>query len=72
MSIIEDALGGFAAAPTDAERAVAARALWASIHGVVSISMGAREMLLPREDIEAQMEWIVGPVADRLSRGPLA
>ena len=66
LGIIEDALTDFPKAMSEAERHTAARALWSSIHGIVTMAMGARALLIPPDEITAQMRIIVDAVAATL------
>jgi hypothetical protein len=66
LQIVEDALADFENGPRDEARAILARALWSSIHGIVSNAMGAKALLVPVEDVRAQMHLIVTAVSDQL------
>ncbi|MGB6230896.1 MAG: TetR/AcrR family transcriptional regulator [Litorimonas sp.] len=66
MGIIEDALSDFPHDFTGDDRLHTARALWASIHGIVSMAMGPTALLLPVEQIERQMEIVLSAVAATL------
>lgn len=66
LAIIEEALEDFPICFDGDMRLHTARALWASIHGIVSMAMGTRTLLLPVEDIEVQIEIVVDAVARTL------
>ena len=66
LQIVEDALGDFENGPRDEARAILARALWSSIHGIVSNAMGAKALLVPEENIRAQMHLIVNAIGEQL------
>ena len=63
LAIIEDALEG-SLPPGDIPPA--ARALWASIHGIVTMSLGARGFAVEPARTREQMQFIIDAVADRL------
>ena len=63
LGIIEDALSDFPHEWDGEMRLHTARALWASIHGIVAMAMGATALLLPVDELELQMDVIIGPVA---------
>ncbi|WP_377886621.1 TetR/AcrR family transcriptional regulator [Algimonas porphyrae] len=72
LAIIEQALEDFPIRFDGDRRLHTARALWASIHGIVSMAMGTRTLLLPVEDIEVQIEIVVDAVARTLKSQPSA
>lgn len=57
---------------TATERELAARATWAAIHGIVTISVGPHGLIATREDIARQIELIVRAVVKAIERGELA
>ena len=69
LDIVADALTGFSAQMSDEARATAAFALWASIHGIVSMSVGDGFRLQDGAAIRAQMAVIIDAVAAQLEAG---
>lgn len=67
LEIIEDALLAFPGTKDDATRKIYARALWASIHGIVTIAVADGFLMQPVEDVREQIRIIVTAVADALS-----
>ena len=64
--IIEDALAEFPGAGDANIRRLNARALWASIHGIVTIAVADGFLMQPIEDVWKQIEIIVHAVATTL------
>jgi len=61
--IIEDAIVDFPKARTEATRQNHARALWASIHGIVSLAVADGFLMQPVENVAKQTQIIVNAVA---------
>ena len=66
LGLIEQVLDDFPYAFDAEMRLQTARALWASIHGIVSMAMGQRALLLPIEEIHVQIDIVVDAVAQTL------
>ena len=65
LGIVEDALQGFADLDTDQCR-IMAQALWASVHGIVTMAVGDGFWMVPVEQTRRQMALIIDAVADQL------
>ncbi|MEM9599506.1 MAG: TetR/AcrR family transcriptional regulator [Pseudomonadota bacterium] len=66
LALIEQVLDDFPCPFEETMRLQTARALWASIHGIVSMAMGQRALLLPIEEIHVQIDIVVEAVAKTL------
>ena len=66
LDIVVDALGGFGSGLSEDELGFHARALWASIHGIVTMAVGNGFWLQPADDVRAQMALVIDAVADQL------
>lgn len=64
--IIEDALVSFPGAKDPNRRRLHARALWASIHGIVTIAVADGFLMQPIEDVWEQIKIVVNAVAASL------
>jgi len=64
--IIEDALVSFPGAKDPNKRRLHARALWASIHGIVTIAVADGFLMQPIEDVWEQIKIVVNAVAASL------
>lgn len=64
--IIEDALASFPGAKDPNKRRLHARALWASIHGIVTIAVADGFLMQPIEDVWEQIKIVVNAVAASL------
>lgn len=69
LGIIEDALDDFPVTFQGQMRLHTARALWASIHGIVGMAMGTKTLLLPEAEIDMQMWIVIRAVAGALEDG---
>ena len=66
LDIVVDALAGFDSGLSDGELLVHAQALWASIHGIVSMALGNGFWLQPADGVRTQMALVIDAVADQL------
>lgn len=70
LEIIEDALLSFPRMQDKAVRKLHARALWASIHGIVTIAVADGFLMQPVTDVRQQIRIIVAAVAHTLDEIP--
>jgi len=68
--IIEDAIATFPGAAEIEARQNNARALWASIHGIVTVAVGDGFLMQPIANVWAQIQIIVNAVAGSLEVAP--
>lgn len=66
--IIEDAIAAFPGARDPARRRLTARALWASIHGIVTIAVADGFLMQPIDDVWEEIRIIVNAVAASLEK----
>ncbi len=66
FKVIEDAISDFPGGKNDANRHAHARALWASIHGIVTMAVADGFLMQPIKDVRAQMHIIVNAVTHTL------
>jgi len=67
LEIIEDALLAFPSVEDAVKRNTHARALWASIHGIVTIAVADGFLMQPVDNVREQVRIIVSAVAQALS-----
>ncbi|MEL6371995.1 MAG: WHG domain-containing protein [Pseudomonadota bacterium] len=70
FDVIENALAGFPGAKDETRRRQTARALWASVHGIVTIAVADGFLMQPIDDVWVQIEIIVNAVASSLEGAP--
>ncbi len=70
FKVIEDALDAFPVAQTNEQRHTHARALWASVHGIVTMAVTDGFLMQPIENVREQMQIIVSAVAATLEQSP--
>ncbi len=63
LGVIEDAIGGFSGLHDEQTRHLCARALWASVHGIVTMAVADGFLIRPVEDVWDQIRIIVEAVA---------
>jgi len=63
LGVIEDAIGGFSGLHNEETRHLCARALWASVHGIVTMAVADGFLIRPVEDVWDQIRIIVEAVA---------
>jgi AcrR family transcriptional regulator len=68
FQLARHAMTGFERDISEEERDLAARALWAAIHGIVTISVGRDGMVATRQDVHNQIELIISSVAENFAR----
>ena len=68
LEIIEDALLAFSSVEDGIKRKMYARALWASIHGIVTIAVADGFLMQPVNNVREQIHIIVSAVAQTLSK----
>ena len=69
LGVIAETIAGLPGAEDEARRAIATRALWAAVHGIVTISVARGGLLVPEDEVRAQMELVVRAVAAQLAAG---
>ena len=67
LGVIDETIAGFPGAGDEAARTIATRALWAAVHGIVTISVARGGLIAPEAEVRAQMELVVTSVAARLA-----
>ena len=67
LGVIAETIKAFPGAADEAERDIATRALWAAVHGIVTISVARGGLIAPEDEVRAQMELVVRSVAARLA-----
>ena len=66
LGIVADAVAGFGGERTEDELHRIAFSLWASIHGIVSMSLGRAGWLLPQDEVMARTAFVVDACAAKL------
>ena len=67
LGVIAETIKAFPGAEDEAKRDIATRALWAAVHGIVTISVARGGLIAPEDEVQAQMELVVTSVAARLA-----
>lgn len=67
LGVIAETIAGFPGAEDEAAREIATRALWAAVHGIVTISVARGGLIAPEDEVQAQMDLVVRAVAARLA-----
>ena len=67
LGVIAETISALPGAEDEARRDIATRALWAAVHGIVTISVARGGLIAPEDEVQAQMELVVRAVADRLA-----
>ena len=65
LDVVADTLTAFSGL-SEPERQSYARALWASVHGIVTMAMGKSGLAIPAGDVRDQYSFVVNAVADAL------
>ena len=65
LDVIADALTAFSRL-SESDRQSHARALWASVHGIVTMAMGRSGLAIPAGDVRNQYSFIIDATADTL------
>lgn len=67
LGVIAETIGAFPGAKDEVRRDIATRALWAAVHGIVTISVARGGLIAPEAEVRAQMELVVTSVAAQLA-----
>lgn len=67
LGVIAETISAFPGAEDEARRDIATRALWAAVHGIVTISVAGGGLIAPEDEVQAQIELVVTSVARRLA-----
>ena len=67
LSVITETIDALPGARGAGQRDIATRALWAAVHGIVTISVARGGLLAPEEEVAEQLELVVRSVARTLS-----
>ena len=67
LGVIAETIAGFPGAEDEARRDIATRALWAAVHGIVTISVARGGLIAPEDEVQAQMDLVVEAVAAKLA-----
>ena len=67
LGVIAETIKAFPGAKDEDRRDIATRALWAAVHGIVTISVARGGLIAPEDEVQAQMELVVRSVAARLA-----
>jgi AcrR family transcriptional regulator len=67
LGVIGETIEAFPGAGDAARRQIAARALWAAVHGIVTVSVTGRGLIAPEGEVREQLDLIVGAVAAKLA-----
>lgn len=70
FNVIEDAISAFPGAHDHDKRNVSARALWASVHGIVTMAVADGFLMQPVADVWQQITLVVEAVAASLENDP--
>lgn len=66
LGIAQHIVGGLPGNAPEAQKALTATALWAAIHGILTVSVGPDGLTASQQTIEAQIDLVVGAVLKEL------